>query len=76
MRRQYSSPHFQIRVVDEAGTDYRVAVNVKSRLAPSELMYHIKSHFVRPVRAGLRRCARTRRAPDRPHRGRSLLAQR
>lgn len=44
-----SSPHFQIRVVDEAGTDYRVAVNVKSRLAPSELMYHIKSHFVHPL---------------------------
>jgi len=46
-----SSPHFQIRVVDEAGTDYRVAVNVKSRLAPSELMYHIKSHFVHPLTA-------------------------
>ena len=44
-----SSPHYQIRVVDEAGTDYRVAVNVKSRLAPSELMYHIKPYFVHPI---------------------------
>jgi len=46
-----SSPHYQIRVVDEGGTDYRVAVNVKSRLAPSELMYHIKPHFVHPITA-------------------------
>lgn len=25
-----SSPHYQIHVVDEAGTNYRIAVNVKS----------------------------------------------
>jgi len=46
-----SSPHYQIRVVDEGGTDYRVAINVKSRLAPSELMYHIKPHFVHAITA-------------------------
>jgi len=33
------SPHYQIHVVDEQGTAYRVAVNVLSQLAPSELMY-------------------------------------
>jgi uncharacterized protein YukJ len=44
-----SSPHYQIHVVDEAGTNYRIAVNVKSQLAPSELMYHIKSHFTHPL---------------------------
>ena len=46
-----SSPHYQIHLVDESGTDYRIAINVKSQLAPSELMYHIKSHFVHPLTA-------------------------
>ncbi|KIO49329.1 DUF2278 family protein [Nitrosospira sp. NpAV] len=44
-----SSPHYQLHIVDEIGTSYRIAVNVKSQLAPSELMYHIKSHFVHPL---------------------------
>jgi uncharacterized protein YukJ len=44
-----NSPHYQVHLVDEAGTDYRIAVNVKSKLAPSELMFHIKSHFNHPV---------------------------
>lgn len=44
-----SSPHYQIHIVDEAGINYRIAINVKSRLAPSELMYHVKSHFVHPL---------------------------
>ena len=44
-----SSPHYQIRIVDEEGVHYRIAVNVKSQLAPSELMYHVKSHFIHPV---------------------------
>jgi uncharacterized protein YukJ len=47
-----SSPHYQIHIADQAGTNYRIAVNVKSKLAPSELMYHIKSHFVHPLTAG------------------------
>lgn len=41
-----SSPHYQIHIVDETGTNYRIAINVKSQLAPSELMYHIKQQFV------------------------------
>lgn len=45
------SPHYQIHIVDQAGTDFRVAVNVKSRQSPSELMYHIKSQFVHPLTA-------------------------
>lgn len=48
-----NSPHYQIHIVDEAGTNYRIAVNVKSKLAPSELMYHVKSHFVHPVTAAV-----------------------
>lgn len=48
-----SSPHYQIHIADQAGRNYRIAVNVKSKLAPSELMYHIKSHFVHPITAGL-----------------------
>lgn len=46
-----SSPHYQIHLVDETGVNYRIAVNVRSQLAPSELMYHIKSHFEHPVTA-------------------------
>ena len=48
-----SSPHYQMRIVDESGTDYRIAVNVRSQLAPSELMYHVKSHFEHPLTASV-----------------------
>ena len=44
-----SSPHYQIHIVDEVGTNYRIAINVKSQLAPSELMYHIKQQLVHPI---------------------------
>jgi uncharacterized protein YukJ len=46
-----SSPHYQIQVVDEEGTNYRVAVNVLSQQSPSEVMYYIKTFFVHPVTA-------------------------
>jgi uncharacterized protein YukJ len=46
-----SSPHYQIHIVDEAGINYRIAVNVKSKLAPSELMYYINGHFEHPLTA-------------------------
>ena len=42
------SPHFQIHV-RAAGTDYRVAVNVLSRQAPSELLYAAEEHFAHPL---------------------------
>ena len=44
-----SSPHYQIHIVDETGTHYRIAINVRSQLAPSELMYYIKPYFVHPL---------------------------
>ena len=46
-----SSPHFQIHVVDEAGTDYRIAVNVLSQQAPSELLYLAVDDFRHPITA-------------------------
>lgn len=44
------NPHYQIHVVDET-TDYRVAINVASQLAPSEVEYLIDSHFQHPFLA-------------------------
>ncbi|SFH42574.1 Uncharacterized protein YukJ [Nitrosospira sp. Nsp14] len=44
-----SSPHYQIHIVDEIGTNYRIAINVKSQLGPSELMYYIKPYFIHPL---------------------------
>jgi uncharacterized protein YukJ len=35
--------------VDEIGTNYRIAINVKSQLAPSELMFYVKPYFVHPL---------------------------
>jgi uncharacterized protein YukJ len=45
------SPHYQIELVDETGVHYRVAVNVKSQLAPSDLMFHVDPNFVHPITA-------------------------
>lgn len=47
-----SNAHYQIHVVDDT-TDYRIAVNVKSQLSPSELEYLIDSHFQHPIIADL-----------------------
>jgi len=44
---QGSSPHYQVHLIDET-TDYRIAVNVKSNLAPSELLYLIVDDFKHP----------------------------
>ncbi len=41
------NPHFQIHAIDE-NTDYRLAVNVKSKLAPSELEYLVEPQFQHP----------------------------
>ncbi len=40
-----SSPHFQIKVEGENGVFYRIAVNVKSKVAPSEVKYFLKDNF-------------------------------
>src|SRR4249919_592482 len=54
-RREGSSdtPHFQIRVDDGDGVDFRIAVNVKSQSAPSELLYRLEDDFRHPITAGL-----------------------
>lgn len=33
------SPHYQVHLQDEAGVDYRIAINVKSQSYPSEVLY-------------------------------------
>jgi uncharacterized protein YukJ len=43
------SPHYQIHVVDESGTAYRIAVNVLSQIAPSELLYLAADDFRHPL---------------------------
>jgi uncharacterized protein YukJ len=43
-----STPHFQIRLADGDGTDYRIAVNVKSQASPSELLYLVDESFQHP----------------------------
>jgi len=42
------SPHYQVRVIDDT-TDYRIAINVKSQLAPSEVEYVIIENFQHPI---------------------------
>ena len=43
------SPHYQIHLVDQTGTDYRIAVNVLSQLAPSELLHLADDDFRHPI---------------------------
>jgi len=46
------NPHYQIRVV--AGTEtFRIAINVKSKQAPSELLYLIDDRFKHPICDGI-----------------------
>jgi uncharacterized protein YukJ len=47
-----NTPHYQVQV-RAAGTDYRIAVNVKSNEQPSELLYVIKETFNHPILARL-----------------------
>ena len=42
------SPHYQVRLVDDT-TDYRIAINVKSQLAPSELEFIVLERFQHPI---------------------------
>jgi uncharacterized protein YukJ len=46
-----SSPHYQIQLVDESGTHFRVAINVLSQTAPSEVMFYMKPFFIHPLTA-------------------------
>jgi uncharacterized protein YukJ len=47
-----SNAHYQVRLVSE-DTDYRIAINVKSKLEPSELEYLVDENFSHPILAGL-----------------------
>ncbi len=47
------SPHFQIHARDADGVDYRIAVNVQSQQAPSELLYLVDDDVRHPVTAAL-----------------------
>src|SRR5687767_5644760 len=42
------SPHYQVRLVDDT-TDYRIAINVKSSLSPSDLEYVVLEHYQHPI---------------------------
>jgi uncharacterized protein YukJ len=42
------NPHYQVHVIDET-TDYRIAVNVKSQIRPSELKYLVLDGFDHPL---------------------------
>lgn len=46
------SPHFQIHTIDDTA-DYRISVNVKSKLSPSELLYFVDEQFEHPLTEGL-----------------------
>src|ERR1044072_2962822 len=43
-----ASPHYQVYIVDDT-TDYRIAMNVQSARAPSELEYLIDDRFTHPI---------------------------
>lgn len=47
------TPHFQIKVVDDSGTNFRIAVNVKSQSSPSDLLYLVDDDFHHPITAAL-----------------------
>jgi uncharacterized protein YukJ len=47
------SPHYQIHLVDDSDTHFRVAVNVQSAETPSELLYLVDEDFRHPVTAAL-----------------------
>ncbi|MEA3323898.1 MAG: DUF2278 family protein [Euryarchaeota archaeon] len=43
-----SSPHFQILLVDD-DLRHRIAINVKSKVEPSELLYYVDENFDHPM---------------------------
>ena len=44
-----STPHYQLHLVDEPGEHWRIAVNVESQQAPSELLFLVDDDFTHPV---------------------------
>ena len=47
------TPHYQLHLKGDDGTDYRAAVNVKSQQSPSELLYLLDDDFHHPLTAAL-----------------------
>jgi uncharacterized protein YukJ len=47
------TPHYQVHLKGDDGTDYRAAVNVKSQQAPSDLLYLLDDDFHHPVTAAV-----------------------
>ncbi|HKP91121.1 MAG TPA: DUF2278 family protein [Thermoleophilaceae bacterium] len=43
------TPHYQVHARDEGGVDYRLAINVKSQQAPSELLFLLDDDLHHPV---------------------------
>jgi uncharacterized protein YukJ len=43
------TPHFQLHLADDGGTNYRGAVNVQSKQAPSELLYLLDDDVQHPL---------------------------
>lgn len=47
------SPHFQVHARDDDGTEYRLAINVKSQESPSDLLYLLNDGLKHPVTAAV-----------------------
>lgn len=47
------TPHYQVHLADDGGTNYRAAVNVLSQERPSELLYLVDEDLRHPVTARL-----------------------
>ncbi|MCP3166330.1 DUF2278 family protein [Myxococcus qinghaiensis] len=47
------SPHYQVRLVDQ-GADHRIAINVSSKLPPSDLEYLVDENFRHPSTEALK----------------------
>lgn len=47
-----SNPHYQVLMTD-GQVSYRIAVNVQSKLSPSELLYLVDDDFAHPITKGL-----------------------
>ncbi|WP_438309773.1 DUF2278 family protein [Streptomyces sp. HUAS TT3] len=44
-----NTPHYEIHLRDDAGTHYRAAVNVRSKISPHELRYVVVDDFRHPL---------------------------
>src|SRR4051812_47833177 len=43
------TPHYQLQLADDDGTNYRAAINVKSQQSPSDLLYLLNDDLHHPV---------------------------